>query len=629
MGWLRKILRWLLDLLRRLFDMSTAAPTTAPPTTASPTTLAPTTEIPQVHETDFSEYGLGVPGDWTERWGTWTTKSVQANADADTMGSKELALDGPINDRVAYSWDDIGSVTDVDVLMKFRSASVGQYDVIIHVRGSGANGSEQAYNFTLGSTAEVAVRKFVAGASTTLVTAEVDTPIYNNSVYFLRFQVIGTSLKAKFWSLELMEPEEWLLETTDSDISSAGWVGVGDYSGYGFEVDYFGCGVNGESPEFPMSGWTYNLAARYFGGTIPTSVTLSTNINEVRAMGGEFGSDDKYIVGARIYCKTVHSGQIRVAAYSGGTLGTGPDGADLLVDFGKTAGADINQYIYVYCAPVKIPKNQPLWLAVKCDDNDFTVIYQSQFHEGHAGDWSPSYGRFISGGEVSSDEDVAWPDPWPADSGTDSDYWMSAWHLLLNNTTAVPTTAPPTTAPPTTEPPTTLPATTAPPSTFYPSTPAPSTGQPATTPGPTTKPPTTPTAGTTAPPTTAAPTTAQPVTTSGPTTAGPTTVAPSTAVPSTPAPSTVAPTTAAPTTVIPSTVAPTTVAPTTASPSTSPSTTAAPTTVAPSTVSPTTGPPTTVPVSTVPPTTVVPTISLRVYSPIVKTLSLNSIINQD
>lgn len=56
------------------------------------------------------------------------------------------------------------------------------------------------------------------------------TPIFSGTYtpgtfYTLRFQVIGSTLRAKFWQRGTPEPDAWNVETTDTDLTAAGFVG--------------------------------------------------------------------------------------------------------------------------------------------------------------------------------------------------------------------------------------------------------------------------------------------------------------------------------------------------------------------------------------------------------------------
>ncbi|RJQ43511.1 MAG: hypothetical protein C4538_12085 [Nitrospiraceae bacterium] len=151
----------------------------------------------------------------------------------------------------------------------------------------------------------------------------------------------------------------------------------------------------------------------------------NTNVNFVRVMGGTSPNvDGMKLKSVSVYVGNSHSSQVRVAVYQGGDLSSGPDGATLLCDAGATSGSGTNQFLTLTCpAGPLILKNAPLWVAVKGNDSGFAVQYSSS--SANAGDFQTANGRFQSGGQVSTDESVAFPATWPSDSGTFSNYWYS------------------------------------------------------------------------------------------------------------------------------------------------------------------------------------------------------------
>jgi hypothetical protein len=70
---------------------------------------------------------------------------------------------------------------------------------------------------------------------------------HNTRWYWLRFQVTGTAIKARFWRDGEDEPGTWDIDTSDATISAGGWVGVMSYN-YDAEVDWFGVGTAGSAP---------------------------------------------------------------------------------------------------------------------------------------------------------------------------------------------------------------------------------------------------------------------------------------------------------------------------------------------------------------------------------------------
>lgn len=468
------------------------------------------------YASDFSEYVTGnQPNDWTARWVVANvTYTVEAAAEACAMG-KKLYIDNNAAARHLISCDDMDGAVDVDIIALVKT-SVLASGIRICARASGAAGSEYSYVVAITAT-DVNLFKYVNGVSTGIGT--VNVTLSTSGYYWIRFKLSGTSLKVKLWEYDQVEPYHWILDDTDSDISSGGWIGISSYAISDSYCYYFAATDVG-NVTFPVA----YKQDKTFGCINNAFYSLAAGFNGTRIIGGYFQHSGRQLTGVKIWVAGTHTSQFRLAVYRGGALND-PSGATLLHDFGLTTGAAINQWLTYTCSPINIAANDVLWFALKGNDGNFHIRYT--VNPATCGNYQIVRGRYASTA-VSSDETVAYPNPWPADSGSFADYWFKLRILLDDEsiTTVAPTTLAPTTLAPTTAAPTTAAPTTLAPTTV-------------------------------APPTTAAPTTSAP-TTAAPTLA-PTTIAPTTAAP-TAAPTTLAPTTAAPT-AVPTTLAPTTAAP--------------------------------------------------------------------
>jgi hypothetical protein len=368
-------------------------------------------------KTDFSDYTTSSPpSDWTSRWGAFSVNTIVANSDDDAAGTKKLHIDGPLDTRTLLSWDLADNILNPDILVKLETiGAIQDRHFYLHVRASGATSNESSYHIAIGDSLAdgIAVRKFVNGTATTLQDA--DCVITSPISLFVRFKINGTSLKAKVWNTDQVEPGEWLLEATDSDITTGGWIGVGDYSGNGFYVDHIEVHDVTE-PSFPNDiSWSYDNAEKYFGSLRPTQLVSSAGFSAVRAIGGLFGSQYKKVTGARIYVGPTHTSQVRVAVYSGGSLTAGPEGATLLADLGQTTGTITSGWVELSCIPVVIPMNQPLWLVLKGNDGNFFIWYNNG-EIGQVGNWQKGNGRWNTT-SIDYDEENAFAATWPTDAG--------------------------------------------------------------------------------------------------------------------------------------------------------------------------------------------------------------------
>ena len=368
-------------------------------------------------ETLFSEYPDGAPADWTDFWGTGDfTATVETNAAGDIdFGTKWLKYESSADDRSVLTWDDLGNMSDVCMVVKIRPSIIAINGIRLFLRVGGVATDEDAYICYAG-TNFLAINKYKDGASVSL-DSEAFALIIDKE-YWLKFQVIGTALKAKIWSADSVEPYDWHIETTDADIAS-GAVGIGAYDGtQDFYLDYIGV----DSSEIGLpAAFTDD---EYFNSThMPTSNTSFSNSSF--AMGGYFDGVGRKLKGVRIWCTATHADQIRVAVYSGGNLVTGPQGSTLLKDFGLTAGVGVDQWIEINTADnIDIPVDTPLWLVVKGDNAaGFKLVYIGD--AAHSGNFQFARGRTAVTAIIGNDPDVAYAATFPAGVDTFGNFWFA------------------------------------------------------------------------------------------------------------------------------------------------------------------------------------------------------------
>jgi len=198
--------------------------------------------------TTFSEYSLGVPGDWTERWNLDGANS-EIVASTDKMSDKELLVDLVGGDDTGISWDAVGNPRNVELLILFRMINNNSHCTTI--RGSGDEGSENCY-YVYGSASmnQLYLRKKVAGVDGGLDSTAKSQSV--GGVYWLRFQALGNQIKARMWGWSAAEPDTWDLESTNSEVTE-GWVGVHERGTGDAGALFFSVGTYGESPiEHPL-----------------------------------------------------------------------------------------------------------------------------------------------------------------------------------------------------------------------------------------------------------------------------------------------------------------------------------------------------------------------------------------
>lgn len=153
---------------------------------------------------------------------------------------------------------------------------------------------------------------------------------------------------------------------------------------------------------------------------ITTSGGSNYAVNWTRFMGGDFPNiDGLKLISVSIYVGTLHSNQVRVAVYQGGTT-TLPTGATLVEDLGLTTGSGTNQWLtLVSSSKPTLTADEPIWVAVKGGGSNFRLLAAATA----TGNWYSSHGR-TDVGAMGTDQNTAYPSTVPS-GGVNADFWYS------------------------------------------------------------------------------------------------------------------------------------------------------------------------------------------------------------
>ena len=210
--------------------------------------------------TDFSEYtNLAQPDDWTLQWDSISGdfKALLPYAAPNEMAV--LGLYETSNTQNALSCDSAGSVADIDQVAIFKGNFTTTVRCGLVARGSGTAGTESGYVGWLeyySGVCNLRILKYLSGSGSYVGTIS-DIPLLADIWYCLRFQVIGTSLKLKYWLASEEEPIAWDLSETNSDITAAGWAGIFGNENMGY-CDYYSSGDSGGEPDIPIANYEYS-----------------------------------------------------------------------------------------------------------------------------------------------------------------------------------------------------------------------------------------------------------------------------------------------------------------------------------------------------------------------------------
>lgn len=241
------------------------------------------------YSTSFDAYTVDVqPSDWTARWVTTTTNYL-TRSKASTEGGKVFEHTGTGTAKHLVTWDAIdadANRADAEILVRVRPSSSSVELPRLTIRGSGAAAAENGYSVKFDTTGlSYQLQKYVAGAATNLGTAVTGFSPVANVWYYLRFRVNGTTLQMKLWKDGENEPSAWAVTATDSAISAAGWVGIGNQVPTGTrDFDWFSVGTNGDTAPLPTSTATtirVSQAVTELALATVASARVSQVVNEV------------------------------------------------------------------------------------------------------------------------------------------------------------------------------------------------------------------------------------------------------------------------------------------------------------------------------------------------------------
>jgi len=232
--------------------------------------------------TDFSKYTAEVqPYNWTERWHTDVAAAVVHTESLMGMTSAALLdIDHSSAGRYLLSWDILDESEDIEVLTlnRWASAIIASGVMGAVVRGSGSDSTEKGYiGYFQDDTNTVYLKKYVAGSATTLDSHAMT--MGDDTWYWMRLRVEGTSVKLKTWEYGDPEPAAWGSEATDSDVEGGGWAGVLTLRSDWEYVDCFSAAYDGGTAPTPFAPNIYDEVEIVEDITVTVEEAVVTNLD--------------------------------------------------------------------------------------------------------------------------------------------------------------------------------------------------------------------------------------------------------------------------------------------------------------------------------------------------------------
>ena len=194
------------------------------------------------------------PSGFTARWVT-TNSSWLVQTETVIEAGKKLRHTATADGRRLLSLDAVDSDADrddIEILFRFYRTSTSNMQGLCSFRASGAGGSENAYWVTL-SSIQLQLRKYVAGADSTVSTVSLSVPV--NIRHYCRVRANGTTLQVKVWRVNIDEPVAWNISVTDSNVTGVGWAGFAASESTGERhFDFLSIATNGDTAANPTDG---------------------------------------------------------------------------------------------------------------------------------------------------------------------------------------------------------------------------------------------------------------------------------------------------------------------------------------------------------------------------------------
>lgn len=339
--------------------------------------------------TNFSEYATGSqPADWSPFYasdGVWTIVE-----DATALGGKALrGEDQSTSGLRGLLWDDVNSDPEranVEAVIRYKLNSANSTALVfLLARGSGTWHTTDA-SYYAGSQAlnKRRIVKRVNGAATTL--EEASYTLSSGVWAWMRVRVAGSSLSVKHWLDSESEPSAWTFESTQSELSGAGFVGIAIGAGTSTPktiatFDVFGVGTGGDSAPtaepsatpVAFSGtvsnqtgaegtaFSFSLASYFSGtetpfayslqsGTLPAGLSLSSSTGAITGTPTTAGTSSGIVVRAtdsasnvddtNNFSITIDAALSPPSSAPGSTVATAVSSSQIDVSFAAVSGAE-------------------------------------------------------------------------------------------------------------------------------------------------------------------------------------------------------------------------------------------------------------------------------------------------
>lgn len=188
----------------------------------------------------ISSYANGAAPDFTNPIAT----AGNALTVGGTAPNKVLTLSGGTTGTHIFAYTPVAGVDDIEILTKFVFASDVGKQGIVSLRYSG-NSEATTKGYTLSGSIISSIGQLAIDEGSTGYMVWTPWNYLPNVVYWVRFRVVGNSMKAKVWTDGSAEPG-WMLDTTNGVQTDGAFSGLHQYRGANVEYRFVSFGTNGD-----------------------------------------------------------------------------------------------------------------------------------------------------------------------------------------------------------------------------------------------------------------------------------------------------------------------------------------------------------------------------------------------
>lgn len=200
-----------------------------------------------VYFTDFTEYPGGVElSDWSKPWTSGSIQTIASSKSPVDGGGRVLVYSADSSGMFSLKWDKIDNDSfqdDAEVFFRgYVPSEPNSQHTSVLLRGSGT--ADNFSGYVMGPNgANIRISKYVNGNISML--SETNTNVDFTKYFNLVGRVEKDEVKVKVWQHGKKEPNDWLISTVDTELTTSNFNGMFSFSSASTFVDLYGVGTGG------------------------------------------------------------------------------------------------------------------------------------------------------------------------------------------------------------------------------------------------------------------------------------------------------------------------------------------------------------------------------------------------